>query len=138
MNTTQAADLQMYVEENLTLEATATEYEPQLLSARKAEEVAVNQSILDQERYQYELDRMQSEIKRITDEAIHSKEMMTLSFQIERQTLDSTIDRLHNQLGELKALHIVAAIPSRDKKTALVKKDEDIDTKTMDVFGDEQ
>jgi predicted nuclease with TOPRIM domain len=138
MSDSQLDELEMYAEENSILQDKIEEYEPFFASAQKAEEVAVTNLILEQERHQNEITKMQSEIKRINDEASHSKEMMTLSFQIERQTLNSTIDRLNDHLSELKALHISAATPARkNKKTVASVKKDDVDNNFSQGFIDD-
>jgi hypothetical protein len=50
-----------------------------------------------------------ADIARITADAAHAAQLATLTAQVERQALQSAIDRMHDQLAELKALHIVAA-----------------------------
>lgn len=68
------------------------------------------------------LTAVQSEIARLVEASAHAAERAALTAQVERQTLQSTIDRMHEQLAELKALHIVAATATAHP-TAKTKKE---------------
>jgi hypothetical protein len=72
-----------------------------------------------EERQDSELNNLRAEIKQNKVDGEREKEVMELKFLIERQTLNSTIDRLSDSLSELKALHIVAAV--RDNKKEAVE-----------------
>ncbi|MEY3880357.1 MAG: hypothetical protein RIQ94_1152, partial [Pseudomonadota bacterium] len=119
MTDSQLSDVQMYVEENSSLEEKLAEYESLLLLAKKTEETAVNKLLLVEERQDSELNNLRAEIKQNKVDGEREKEVMELKFLIERQTLNSTIDRLSDSLSELKALHIVAAV--RDNKKEAVE-----------------
>jgi hypothetical protein len=99
----------------LAAQSAARESE-QKLNEKTADEVAVSVA------HAAALAKSQAEIARVTEGSVHAAQLAALTAQIERQALQSAIDRMHDQLAELKALHIVAATQSAAKEPKEPKK----------------
>lgn len=109
----QAADVSALTEQLDTIEA-------QTLGTATAQATAQATAVEHALAQAHALEQTQAELARVTEAAAHAAELSALTAQVERQALQSTIDRMHEQLGELKALHIVAATakPASTTKTA--------------------
>jgi hypothetical protein len=64
------------------------------------------------------LARAQDEIARVTEAAAHAAQLSTLTAQVERLALQSTIDRMTDQLGEMKAMRIVGQTLAENRNPA--------------------
>lgn len=105
----QAADIEMYINENTLLEDKIKEFEPLLALAHKTESETANQANLNLQQHRAEINNLQEEVKRIAEAAETERTTTALRYKIERETLEATIDRLNDHLSEIKSLHIAHA-----------------------------
>lgn len=106
----QAADIAALTEQFDVLEAQAHANAQALATAQAA---AKESDDTWEHSFQFQtaaLATAQAEIVRVTEAAAHAAELAVRDAQIERQTMQMTIERLTDQLSESKALHIAQAM----------------------------
>lgn len=111
----QASDLSSLTVQLDTLEAQAQAAATALTTAQAAAAELAAATAAEAAAQALALTAAQAEIAHVTEAAAHAAELAALTAQVERQALQSAIDRMHDQLGELKALHIVAATTAQPK-----------------------
>lgn len=92
------------------LEAQAQDYEITLGNLQADAETSAGWAREKQEQTEAELNAAKEEITKLKDKARHAAEIASRDAQIQKQTMQATIDNLTNQIGELKALRIATAL----------------------------
>jgi hypothetical protein len=104
----QTADLEAFTEQ---LDALASQVQEHVSAAERVHAVEIQKTATAaaQSAAQTQaLAALQAELARVTEASDHAAELAIRDAQIERQALQSIIDRQSDQLGELKALRITA------------------------------
>ena len=104
----QAADVAALTEQLDTLESQAHAHATALAQAQAAAVEQAATAATQTAAQAQALAAVQAELARVTEASEHAAELAIRDAQIERQSLQSIIDRQSDQLGELKALRITA------------------------------
>jgi DNA repair exonuclease SbcCD ATPase subunit len=105
----QAADLEDLTTKLDELEYQVKQHDEALTAAQELALAEANKISAELQAKSAALATAESEIERLIEKSSTAEKTAFLEFRIEKQTLQSTIDRLTDQLGELKALRIVTA-----------------------------